>query len=332
MSETEIWKDIPGYEGLYQVSSLGRVKSLDRVNSRGHKQSGKILKVYKSNKPMTVALRIKLYSQGKVYTVAIKNLVAAAFIKEYHFGETGVWCVDGDEENCALSNLTIDPMSVPLPSSIALALGEQMKDVDGYDDKYTVTNKGKVLDKPRVDKCGVATGWKLRKPHHNGYGYASVQFRNGSEKKHWLVHRLVATAFIPNPYNKPYVDHIDTNPTNNSVENLRWVDLKENMNNEKTLKKRAKKVVITSCEDAAFLKEFSNTLACAKYFGVTKATVSRWATGKCTPRKYPNLIFKYTEVPSVKKTIKQLAHCMNSMTEQQCIAELQEYLQEVATS
>lgn len=46
------------------------------------------------------------------------------------------------------------------------------------------------------------------------------------------LHRIVAMLFIPNPDNKPQVDHIDTNKHNNNVNNLRWVTIKENQNNQ----------------------------------------------------------------------------------------------------
>jgi hypothetical protein len=56
-----------------------------------------------------------------------------------------------------------------------------------------------------------------------------------------LIHRLVALTFIPNPENKPYVDHIDGGRRNNHIDNLRWATPKENSNNEKTKEKMRNK-------------------------------------------------------------------------------------------
>lgn len=52
-------------------------------------------------------------------------------------------------------------------------------------------------------------------------GYLSVGLSNGNETVTFRVHRLIAETFIPNPENKPTIDHIDQNKLNNSVENLR---------------------------------------------------------------------------------------------------------------
>ena len=52
----------------------------------------------------------------------------------------------------------------------------------------------------------------------------------------FFIHRAVAELFIPNPENKPFIDHINTVKTDNRAENLRWVTAKENMNNPLTRK------------------------------------------------------------------------------------------------
>jgi len=59
-------------------------------------------------------------------------------------------------------------------------------------------------------------------------GYVQTQLRNRTGVRTFLVHRLVALAFVPNPKQELFVDHINSNKQNNAVENLRWVDLATN--------------------------------------------------------------------------------------------------------
>lgn len=73
----EIWVDIKGYEGLYQVSNLGRVKSLERIDSLGHKRKEKILKPRKNKDGY---LQVVLCKEGKYKEFRVHRLVAIAFI------------------------------------------------------------------------------------------------------------------------------------------------------------------------------------------------------------------------------------------------------------
>ena len=59
-------------------------------------------------------------------------------------------------------------------------------------------------------------------------GRLMVCLWKNNKKKHQFVHRLIAKAFIPNPSNKPQINHIDGNPLNNNIENLEWVTDSEN--------------------------------------------------------------------------------------------------------
>lgn len=69
---------------------------------------------------------------------------------------------------------------------------------------------------------------KILKPGIDKYGYEKVILTNGRKiRKTYTVHRLVALAFIPNPDNKPTVNHIDGNKRNNNVDNLEWATWKE---------------------------------------------------------------------------------------------------------
>lgn len=86
-----------------------------------------------------------------------------------------------------------------------------------YDEIYKVSTEGEIFHK-RLNRIAIQSN------HGSGYKVCGVNLQ--------LVHRMVATVFIPNPYNLPYVDHINCNKTDNRVENLRWVNAKQNCENQ----------------------------------------------------------------------------------------------------
>lgn len=117
---------------------------------------------------------------------------------------------------------------------------EIWKDIAGYEGLYQVSNLGRVKSLPREKWNGKAfhfTNEKIMTPVPNRDGYLNVCLIKDRFNKQFRIHRLVAEAFISNPKNKPCVDHINTIRNDNRVENLRWVTVKENMNNSLTKKK-----------------------------------------------------------------------------------------------
>ena len=120
---------------------------------------------------------------------------------------------------------------------------EEWKDIEGYEGLYQVSTLGRV--RSLYGHGGVSV--RILKPYIRKTGYLDVGlFKNGAYS-YKLIHRLVAQAFVPNPENKPVVNHKDEDKTNNQVENLEWCTAEYNNNygtrNQRAIKSKMKKVM-----------------------------------------------------------------------------------------
>ena len=105
--------------------------------------------------------------------------------------------------------------------------------IKGYEDFYEISSSGEIRSKDRTmtDKIGRTRSWKgkVLNPDIAPNGYYRVSFSINRKRKQFYVHRLIAEHFIPNPDNLPQVNHIDGNKLNNSLDNLEWVTVQDNV-------------------------------------------------------------------------------------------------------
>ena len=325
----EIWKDITGYEGIYQISNLGRVRSLDRIsidkNGREYSIKGNMRKVSKSKGYSIIGLS----KDNKQKMHLVHRLVAEAFLDNPE-NLPIVNHIDGNKSNSHIENLEWVSSSDNIKHAISTGLrktndiethikkegnsgvtvkekvedilsvfpnmktkdiaesvgsktgyvykikkrmgmseeeirelhrdknksrrkrnaqnrkkesarvidktGEVWREVLGYEDSYEVSNYGRVKSLSRKIEV-----YRDGETHVRYYRerlmslsirtrYPSVSLSRDGRLESFLVHRLVAQAFIPNPENKPNVNHIDGDTHNNHVSNLEWVTQSENIN------------------------------------------------------------------------------------------------------
>lgn len=109
---------------------------------------------------------------------------------------------------------------------------ERWVDVIGFSGLYKVSSIGRVLSISRkvknTEKSTYMTKTKYLVGHKNKKGYVVYSLRKDNKYFSLYLHRIVATAFIPNPYNLKSVNHIDGNKDNNGVSNLEWLSLRDN--------------------------------------------------------------------------------------------------------
>lgn len=168
---------------------------------------------------------------------------------------------------------------------------EIWKDVLGFEDAFQVSNLGRI--KRKAFNFNIFNGVNsFRKAHIlkpqlrvGGYYHVSLSYKGKVYTK--LVHRLVAMAFIPNPYNLPQVNHKDENPSNNCVDNLEWCDQKYNSNygtngqriSSKLTNGLRSKVVEQYDRKGNFIKEFPSVAEVSRLLGFPTSSITRCCNG-----------------------------------------------------
>ncbi|QEE50332.1 hypothetical protein FUA48_12310 [Flavobacterium alkalisoli] len=178
---------------------------------------------------------------------------------------------------------------------------EIWRDVLNYEGCYQISNLGRVKSVERKVKSSRSkTGYrtikeKLMTPLLSKYGYYRVHLMKEGKSFIAMVHRLIAEAFIPNPNNKPQVNHINLIRTDNRIENLEWMTNKENMRhawdnnsaNKEAIKKatiiaqeRNKKAVIQYNVNMEIVKTFLSIKDASEECNIRHSNIGMCCSGK----------------------------------------------------
>lgn len=155
---------------------------------------------------------------------------------------------------------------------------EEWRPVVGYEGLYEVSNLGRV--KSLYKAC-------ILKPQKKRNGYFQVNlYKNGTMKSR-AVHRLVATAFIPNPLGKPQVNHRDEDKQNNAVDNLEWVYARTNLNYGsrngkagKTISQKPHRHILQYSLTGELVAEYESSAAAMRKTGVWNTHIIQCCKGK----------------------------------------------------
>lgn len=155
-------------------------------------------------------------------------------------------------------------------------MNEIWKDIPGYEGLYQVSNLGRV-------KSFWLGKEQIMKSCKNSSGYLFVKLYKDGKKKHYKIHRLVASVFLPNPNNLLQVIHKDEDKTNNKVDNLEWCDCSYNVNygtrNNKVAKANSKPILQFSL-DGKFICKWDSATQVERETGIKQNCISPCLKGK----------------------------------------------------
>lgn len=169
---------------------------------------------------------------------------------------------------------------------------EIWKDVKGYEGIYQVSNMGRVKSLARSGNNRTLKD-RIMRQYVGKTGYMQVRLSKENKTRLLKVHRIVAEAFIDNPWQKPQVNHIDGNKTNNLVDNLEWNTSSENIKHAYDCRLRKVKPVIQVNLDGRVLKEWRCIADASKTLKINDAHIWKCCNG--TRKSAGGYKWKYLE-------------------------------------
>lgn len=169
---------------------------------------------------------------------------------------------------------------------------EIWKDIEGYEGLYKVSNKGSISSYNKYIEHRGGKRFrkgKIMKPAITPKGYKRIRLSKNGTGKSFMLHRLVAQAFIPNLEGKPQINHIDGNKENNVIDNLEWCTNGENqvhawkygLNKGVTgmfkgeNNRNAKKIICTTTGEV-----FNYIKLASKKYEIDRTSISKCCNGK----------------------------------------------------
>lgn len=183
---------------------------------------------------------------------------------------------------------------------------EMWKVIEGFNGRYEVSNLGRIKSLFGTEK--------ILKPCLNSAGYSQYSLNMYGKVTRFLVHRLVATYFVSNPFNYPQVNHLDSNPANNAASNLEWCSASLNQLHANEYGNRKvgsgcylAKISESDVREILSLKNKFGKTAIARQMNVSYSTVNKIFRGESwrhitgLPKKhYPSMVPKFSQNTALK--------------------------------